>query len=383
MMATPSTRQSTKPRSFWNEANREALTAYLFLLPFIATLIVFFGYAFVRTVYFSFTDYNLFEITKLVGLENYVKIFSDQLFRIALANTVIYSLVTTALQTFGALVLAVVLNQKLHGMAFFRTAYYMPSITSSVVITLIFIWLFRPTGIISFFGNWLTNHGALVAAFLVLMAMFQALQVVWERSQKLPAGPFDPVLLLSSAMLALVGVFILNLTNVIQVGTAPAAQLTWISTRERFLGLIPFPLVVIIIQNVFTTIPTMMLFFLAGLQGLSKSLYEASSLDGATPWQQLRFITIPMLRPVTFYVVTLSVIGTLQLFDQVSLFEGANAPLESTVTLAFYVFRNVFKPDNGGLPQIGMASAAAIVLATITIIIVIIQRRFVVSDSGN
>jgi multiple sugar transport system permease protein len=318
-----------------------------------------------------------------VGIENYVKIFNDGLFRIALANTIIYSLVTTALQTFGALVLAVVLNQKLHGLAFFRTAYYMPSITSSVVITLIFIWLFRPTGIISFFGNWLTNHGALVLAFLVLMALFQVLQVTWERAQKLPAGPLDPVLLLSSAMLALVGVFILNLTNVIQVGNAPAAQLTWISTRERFLGLIPFPLVVIIIQNVFTTIPTMMLFFLAGLQGLSKSLYEASSLDGATPWQQLRFITIPMLRPVTFYVVTLSVIGTLQLFDQVSLFEGANAPIESTVTLAFYVFRNVFKPDNGGLPQIGMASAAAIVLATITIIIVIIQRRFVVSDSGN
>jgi multiple sugar transport system permease protein len=65
------------------------------------------------------------------------------------------------------------------------------------------------------------------------------------------------------------------------------------------------------------------------------------------------------------------------------LFEGANAPIESTVTLAFYVFRNVFKPDNGGLPQIGMASAAAIVLATLTIIIVIIQRRFVVSDSGS
>jgi multiple sugar transport system permease protein len=383
-MATPSKHPlKQKPRNFWNESTREAITAYVFLLPFIATLLIFFGYAFVRTIYFSFTDFDLFVVKNIVGINNYIKIFEDGLFRIALANTVLYSIITTVLQTFGALLLAIVLNQKLHGMVFFRTAYYMPSITSSVVITLIFIWLFRPTGMISFIGNWVYNHGQLILAFVGLLVLFQGLQVAWERSQKLPVGAFDPVLMISSTILALIGVFLLNLTNVVVAGSAPPEQLTWVSTRERFLGLIPYPLLVIIIQNVFTTIPTMMLFFLAGLQGLSRSLYEASGLDGATPWQQLIYITIPMLRPVTFYVVTLSIIGTLQLFDQVSLFEGANAPLESTVTLAFYVYRNVFRPSDGGLPQIGMASAAAIVLAVLTIIIVLIQRRFVVSDSGN
>ena len=174
---------------------------------------------------------------------------------------------------------------------------------------------------------------------------------------------------------------ILNALNIVKVGDIPAQPLNWIATREKFLGIIPYPLLVIMIQNTFTTIPTLMLFFLAGLQGVSKSLYEASSIDGATPQEQLRYITIPALRPVTFYVVTVGVIGTLQMFDQVSIFEGANAPLESTVTLAFYVFKKAFDPS--GLPKIGLATAGAIFLAVITTLMVMIQRRFVVSDTGS
>ncbi len=380
-MAQASPQSSTKPRTFWNEKNRESLTALLFLAPFIFTLVVFFGYAFVRTVYYSFTDYDLFKAPNFVGISNYTSILTEQLFKNALSNTLVFSLVVTTLQTLGALLLAVVLNQKLRGILFFRTAYYMPSITSSVVITLIFIWLFRPTGIFSFLLNWFGNHSGPILAFVLIAAVLQAAQVLYDRSRGLPAGPFDPAFLLVSVLIGLVVTIALNAFGVVKVGDAVPQPLNWITTRESFLGIIPYPLLVIMIQNTFTTIPTLMLFFLAGLQGVSKSLYEASSIDGANPAQQLRYITIPALRPVTFYVVTVGIIGTLQMFDQVSIFEGANAPLESTVTLAFYVFKKAFDPS--GLPKIGLAAAGAIFLALITTIVVMIQRRFVVSDSGS
>ena len=379
-MAQPSSR-SEKPKTFWTEKTREAVTAYAFLAPFIFTIVVFFGYAFVRTIYYSFTDYDLFKAPNFVGFTNYTSIITEQLFRVALSNTLTFAFIVTALQTAGALLLAVVLNQKMRGMLFFRTAYYMPSITSSVVITLIFIWLFRPTGVFSFLINWFTNHSGPILAFVLIAAILQAAQVFWDRSRGLPAGPFDPAFLASSSLIALVVTIALNAFGIVRVGDLQPQPLNWITTRESFLGFIPYPLLVIMIQNTFTTIPTLMLFFLAGLQGVSQSLYEASSIDGASPFEQLRFITIPALRPVTFYVVTVGIIGTLQMFDQVSIFEGANAPLESTVTLAFYVFKKAFDPS--GLPKIGLAAAGAIFLAVITTVVVMIQRRFVVSDTGS
>jgi multiple sugar transport system permease protein len=361
------------------QKTREALTAYAFLAPFVISLAIFFGFAFARTVYFSLTDYDLFKTPEYVGLSNYTGIVSDPRFRIAFTNTVLYSVIVTVAQTIGAMLLAIVLNNKLRGMTFFRTAYYMPSIASSVVTTLVFIWLFRPTGIIAFLGNVITNHAAPILVFVALTMVLQAAQVAWERSRNLPAGVMDPALLVVSLLVAFVATWLLTALGVLQVGDAELRPLEWLSTRDRWLSLIPYPLLFVIVQNVFTTIPTLMLFFLAGLQGISPSLYEAAAIDGTTPWQAVRFITVPMLRPVTFYAVTVSLIGTLQMFDQVSILQGI-APLESTITLAFYVYNNVFSQ---GTSYVGLASAAAIMLGVLTITVVLLQRRFVVSDEGS
>jgi multiple sugar transport system permease protein len=92
-----------------------------------------------------------------------------------------------------------------------------------------------------------------------------------------------------------------------------------------------------------------------------------------------RRITVPLLNPVTFAVVTLSLIGTLQMFDQVAIL-GTAAPIESRITLAYYTYYNAF--PTGGSPRIGMASAGAIVLALITLAIVFLQRRFGITDKG-
>ena len=159
----------------------------------------------------------------------------------------------------------------------------------------------------------------------------------------------------------------------------------WLQTREDIIPGTPFwlsvprPLAFIMVQNTFTTIPTFMLMFLAALQDVPKSHYEAAAIDGATPIQQFFYITIPSVQPVTFLVVTLGLIGTLQVFDQVAII-GDAAPLSSIVTLAYFVYDRMF--PGAQTPEVGFAAAAAIFLALFTLVIVLLQRLFV-SSEGN
>nr|WP_183984805.1 sugar ABC transporter permease [Deinobacterium chartae] len=352
----------------------------MFLAPLLLSLGLFFVYAFLRALYYSFTDYDLFNTPQWVGLRSYLAILADDRFRIALTNTLLFSAVVTTAQTIGALLLAVVLNQKVRGLGFFRSAFYMPSITSSVVITLIFIWLFQRRGVVNYLATQIGAYGPVIAAFIALVVVFQAAQVLWERSRGRPARALDPALLWISVALGAVGVWLALAFGWIGIRSVEPVDISWFASRERLFGLIPIPLLFIMIQNTFTTIPTMMLFFLAGLQNVPSALYEAAELDGASKFQQLRYITVPMLRPVTFYVVTVSLIGTLQMFDQVRII-GSAAPLESIITLAYYVYNNVF--PSGSLPRAGMASAAAVILALLTLVIVALQRRFLISDEAH
>jgi multiple sugar transport system permease protein len=358
---------------------RENMTAFWFLLPFLIGILVFFAFAFFRTVYFSFTNYNLFQQNDFVGIKNFIDVPRDSLFINAVINTFSFAILTTIIQTIGALLLAVVMNQQLRGIGFFRTAYYFPSIASSAVTTLIFLWLFRPTGLISNMNTSLTNYLPLLLTMVLIAAVVQFAQIQLEKARGMPATPLDPALLLISVLVAIVAGFALNAMGIVRIGNAQPVPLDWLSRPDKFLGFIPYPMLMIIIMNSFTTIPTLMLTFLAGLQGISKSMYEAASIDGASPWQQMLYVTVPILRPVTFYVISVGIIGTLQMFDQAAILGGA-APLENVITLAYYVYNNVFR--GGAEPQIGMASAAAIILALITLGALQLQRRFFVSDKG-
>ncbi|MCL4454151.1 MAG: sugar ABC transporter permease [Deinococcus sp.] len=358
----------------------EATNAFLFLLPFLLFLAVFVGYGVVRTVYFSLTDYNLFDPPKWVGFQNYVRLFREPDFIRALQHSLAFTLVVTVVQTLFSLLLATVLNQRIRGITFFRTVYYLPSVLSSAAITLIFLWLYQKTGFLNFAVSWVLTYLPLLLTFVGLFVVVQAVQVVFERSRGLPAKPFDLALATASLLLAAAGTFALDLFGVVNPREGVQFKFIWLNTRQEWAGL-PIPLWAIVLQNIYTTIPTLMLIYLAGLQDIPKSLYEAASLDGADDWQQFTRITVPMLRPVTFLVITLGLIGTLQVFDQVALISGpGGAPLESTVTLAYYVYNNVF--PSGATPKVGLASAAAITLSVLTLVVVLLQRRFGVSERG-
>lgn len=356
----------------------EALYALLFLAPFLIHLGIFFVFAFVRTVGFSFTDATLIgQSSQFVGFSNFAELFREPRFLAALTHSISFMLVVTILQTFMALALAAVLNQRLRGIAFFRTVYYIPSVLSSAAVTVIAIWFFQKTGFLNTFVGYIGSVAPVILTFVGIFVLAQALQVGWERMRGVPLAPTDPALATISLVVALALTWGLVALGVVRSLEARPPEFTWLTNPDRFLG-VPIPLWSIIMLNTFTTIPTLMLIFLAGLQDIPKTIYEAASIDGASPLQQFFSVTVPMLRPVTFLVITLSLIGTLQMFDQVALM-GDAAPLDSIIVLAYYVYNNVFSGEG----KVGLASAAALILAGLTFVIVLLQRALGISEKAH
>jgi multiple sugar transport system permease protein len=281
----------------------DALNGYLFISPWLIIFTIFSVVSLVYAVYLSFTSYNLLKPPQWWGLDGYRRVFSDDLFLTkALPNTFKYVVIVVPIQTILSLILAFAMDQKLHFQRFFRTIFYLPSVTSSVVISLIFIWIFAPQGIFNQITrlsvNWLDDPRT---AFYVIMGM-----------------------------------------------------------------------------NIFTTSGTLMLIFLAGLQDISPTLYEAAEIDGANAMQTFFYITIPMLRPVIFFVVTVGVIGCFQVFDQIFVMT-AGGPLDSTTTITYLIYKWAFRDTT---IKMGQASALAVVLTLIILAVTIFQRR-IIEGSGS
>lgn len=121
-----------------------------------------------------------------------------------------------------------------------------------------------------------------------------------------------------------------------------------------------------------------MVFFLAALQTVPRDLYDAAKVDGANSWQQFRAITVPMIRPLTAVIITLSMAGSLKVFDYFAVMTGGG-PGFSTTTMVLYMFR--FTSFGGGglsgatsLPQVGYGSTVAVGLGTIIFLAVLIQQ---------
>jgi multiple sugar transport system permease protein len=156
---------------------RKWLTAYLFLAPYLIFLLIFIAGAVGLAFYYSFTSYDLLSDPVFVGLQNYQKAFQDESFLHALRNVATYTAVVVPAQTAIALVMAAVLDQKLPFRRFFRIAWYLPCVASSVVTTLIFMWLFLPDGFINYavslLGiplriNWLGDEATALPAIMFM-----------------------------------------------------------------------------------------------------------------------------------------------------------------------------------------------------------------------
>jgi multiple sugar transport system permease protein len=287
---------------------REAGTAYTLLSPTLFVLLLFVIGPILFAIYLSFHKVQLLGTTsfEFVGLDNFIRIFDDTRAKIALWNTVKYVAIVVPTQTLLALVLAATLNAGLKGEKFFRIVYFLPTLTSSAVLTLIFMWMYNQNGLVNhvlkFFGlptyNWLG----------------------------------DPAVALNAIM----------------------------------------------IMNIWSTAPFFMVIYLAALQDIPDSLYEAAELDGANAWHKFWYVTVPYLKPVTSFVVIMGLIGTFQLFDQSYIFSGGSGgPNNATLTVVLLIYQYAFK----SLGTMGYAAALAFALALVILLATWLQRKFSKEES--
>lgn len=338
-MASTATRPDR--RGLKARVRNETAVAYLFLSPYLLITLVFTVGIIAFALYISFTSYNLFETPEWVGLDNYRRALGDTGgFLRSLVNVFSYVIIVVPFQTAIALMLATILNKPVRAQQFFRTVFYGPSVTSSVVIASIFLWLYLKTGVINYVFD---------QTFSLFGAQWTAIE--WLND---PRGLFQLI------------------ANVFG-GDIPSEQWYFRGPSITWLALMAL--------NIFTTAPTFMIMYLAALQDVPPTLYEAASIDGANRRQQFWSITVPMLRPVTLLIVVLGTIGSFQIFDQVQ-FLTAGGPLNSTLTPVYLVYGEALGVLGGGSQiRMGLASAMAFILAAIIFIFTFVQRRYI--ESGT
>jgi multiple sugar transport system permease protein len=242
---------------------------------------------------------------EFIGLQNFYHLGQDDRIGIALKNTIEYVLIVVPSQTLLALLLAVTLNAGVKGQSFWRVLYFLPTLTSSAVLTLIFMWIYNADGLL--------NHAL--------------------SGLGLPTYNWlgDPAIALKGIML----------------------------------------------MNIWSTAPFFMVIYLAALQDIPVVLYEAAMLDGANKFQQFRYITLPQLQPVTFFVVATGIIGTFQLFDQSYILSGGSGgPNNATLTVVLLIYQAVFRDL-----QLGYGAAIAFFLALIIVTVTLLQRRWMGRES--
>jgi multiple sugar transport system permease protein len=276
---------------------RNTLLGWSFILP------NFLGFALLTLVpivvlfYMSLTNWNVFGTANWVGLDNFERLVGDGSFRIALLNTLYYSALHIPLTFVVALGLALLLNNKLRGVAFFRTAAFFPYITSIVAIAIVWNLLFSPdygpiNEILRFFGmenppGWLTSSDWAMPAVVIVS--------------------------------------------------------TW-----RDMGYY-------------------MILFLAGLQTVPRELHEAARVDGASTIQRFFNVTLPSLRPTTFFVTVMLTINSFKIFDLI-LVMTEGGPGQSTLVISQFIYTKGFEES-----QFGYASAASVALFFMCIIVTVAQ----------
>ena len=331
---------------------RETLWGWLFVAPALSILGMFFLVPIVFALWVSFRSWSGLESpfgegSTFVGLDNYKQLVAEsglaqRDFARGIRNNLYYVLGVVPVQTAIAFFLALVLNQKfLKGKSFFRSAFYFPSITSSIAVALIFMALLQPRGVINrilqLFGIegpvWLDDAGGLIHVVLGWFGVDS-----------------PPGFLADREFMGL-------------------SWWDWLSGPS-------VTLTAIMLLAIWTTIGTFMLMFLAGLQTLPGEVEEAAIVDGANKWQRFWYVTFPLMKPTLLLVLTLGLVGTWQVFDQIFVV-SAGGPQKTTLTPAYLVY--VFGFANR---QMGMACAVAFVLFAIIIFFTLVQKRVLRSKEG-
>ncbi len=345
-----------RPAGAWafgaGERDAEAISGYMFIAPNLIGFLLFFTGPLLFSLWLSFTDSDSFTAS-FIGLRNYVEIFSlqlvtltrpdqpatellsrgylelarigdfvlgarDRVFWIALWNTVLFCFWVTLLSVLPALLVANILNSKIPGMPVFRALYFIPSIAGVVGVAVIWKWLYN------------SNIGFLNYGLNQVIGVLN-----W-----LPGVAITPV------------------------------AIPWLASQQTALASI-------IIMAAWQLLGFNTILFLAGLQGIPAEVYEAATIDGASTWQRFRYMTLPLLAPTSFFVVTTTLITTLQVFSEpfVMTPPPGGGPNNATMTAVLYLYQQGFRSFNQGYAA-AVAWVLFLFIFAVTLVQFRLQRRY-------
>jgi ABC-type sugar transport system permease subunit len=320
---------------------RTSLRAALYLTPAMILLFVWDVFPILFGAWISLWSWGIRPI-EFVGLANYERLF-DRVgsldggltvgeFGQSLLVTVFYAVGTVPVSMFLGFLAANLLFQKVRGMSFFRTSFFLPYITSTVAAGLAFVWIFNPTvgvanSVLVRLGfepqTWLLDPDPVLIKFL---GMFD---VQW------PAG-------------------------IPEVFAGPSLALTCV-----------------IVFTVWNVIGFNIVILLAGLTSINPEVLDAGKVDGASAWQRMRYLTFPLLSPTLFFLLIISTIRSFQSFNDIYVLTGgmgsqgasAGGPLNTTLTLPIYMFRYLFERPG----SVGYAAAVTMVLFALLMLLTVVQ----------
>ncbi|WP_129669046.1 carbohydrate ABC transporter permease [Phytoactinopolyspora endophytica] len=281
------------------QIRRNTLVGWSFILPNFIGFALFTLVPVTAAFVLAFMEWNSFGSPEWVGLDNFQRMFGDENFRVALFNTLFYAGGHIPLTLVAALTLAIVLNRKIRGVQFFRTAAFFPYITSLVAVAVVWNMLFNPT-----------------------------------------MGPVNQFL------------------ETLGMANPPG----WTASTD-------WAMPAVIITSVWRDMGYYMVLYLAGLQTIPEEYYEAARVDGANAWQRFWHVTLPGLRPVTFFVVVMLTIQSFKILDLIVVMTDGG-PGRSTLVLAQLIYREGIREG-----RFGYSSAIALVLFFIVLIVTVFQFR--------
>ncbi len=275
---------------------------YIFLIPIMVQFIIFYLIPIIFSFVLTFTDWSIVGTPKFNGLSNWKRLFHDAIAWKSIKNTAMFSVYyIVPTMALGLFLAVMIFSQKKRVGTFFKGIFFLPVVTSFVVISGIWKWIFMGSdqGIIN-----------------------QILSFLGLNTQLFLASSKQALLVLASL-------------------------------------------------SVFKVVGSTMIYYFAGLNGISEDVYEAARIDGAGKWKIFSRITFPLLTPIHFYVAIVTTIGSFQIFDSAFLLTNGG-PNFSTNTIVFYMYEQGFSSL-----RFGYASVLAYVLFLIILLLSLIQKKVI------
>ncbi len=280
----------------------------LYLLPALIIILIFQIFPIFYAFKLSFFKWDMITTKTFVGLRNYINLLQEPDFWKSVLVTFYYVGVSIPIGLSLSLFVAILINNKIKGVGFFRTSFFLPYVTSTAAIALVWLWIYNSKD----YG--LLNY---------ILGLFGVSPVKWLESPT-------------------------------------------------------FAMPAIILMLIWKNLGFNIIIFLTRLQSIDKSYYEAARMDGASPLQQFRYITWPLLKPTTLFLLTMSTIFAFRIFPSIYVMTPDGGPNGSTTTIVFYLYKNAYEQF-----RMGYASSVAYVLFFIILLVTLIQRKLLKLDSST